>query len=267
MKLSRTVARPSTRQCRPLPRRDVSAPAEPGFGFAAARSALDYLVELGITDVYASPLLHGDARQHARLRRGRPRAAEPGARHAAGLQAGRNAEKREGPGTPRRLGPEPHGDRGRPESPGGTTCSRTAPPRSTPTTSTSTGAPPKKRSTIAVLLPILGDAYGDVLERGELRVVWDGAVKLALLGSPAPARPKTIIPLLEDAPRVRPRDRTIPVGKSSRASSPRSGISRRAEETDPSMRAERAREKEVVKRRLAALLAQSEEIGVRSTTR
>jgi glycogen operon protein len=49
-----------------------------------------------------------------------------------------------------------------------------------------------------VLLPILGDQYGEVLERGELQVVFrEGAFRLTYYDRILPLGPKTLIPVLE----------------------------------------------------------------------
>ncbi|MET0285572.1 MAG: glycogen debranching protein GlgX [Polyangiales bacterium] len=50
-----------------------------------------------------------------------------------------------------------------------------------------------------VLLPTLGDQYGEVLERGELKVVWeeDCCFRLAYWERRLPLGPKTVLPLIE----------------------------------------------------------------------
>ena len=77
-------------------------------------------------------------------------------------------------------------------TPGGTTCSRTAPPRASPPTSTSPGeSSPRPELHDKVLLPVLGDLYGDVLEAGQLRagVARRGRFLDPLRRPPFPARP------------------------------------------------------------------------------
>ena len=56
-----------------------------------------------------------------------------------------------------------------PTTPGGWMCWRTGRPRSTRITSTSTGIPPNPALAGKLLVPVLGDTYGQVLERGELQ--------------------------------------------------------------------------------------------------
>ena len=57
--------------------------------------------------------------------------------------------------------------------PGGSTCSNGARPRPTPPISTSTGMPRAPICKGRVLLPVLGDQYGAVLESGEIELRFD----------------------------------------------------------------------------------------------
>jgi (1->4)-alpha-D-glucan 1-alpha-D-glucosylmutase len=53
-----------------------------------------------------------------------------------------------------------------------------------------------------VLVPILGERLGTVLEQDELRLVWeDGRIQLAYWNHRFPLDPSTLVPLLEDAAR------------------------------------------------------------------
>jgi glycogen operon protein len=122
-------------------------------------------------------------------------------------------------------------------------------------------APPKQALQDRVLLPILGGQYGEVLEKGELKLVLeDSRFKLAYYDRRLPVGPKTLIPTLysvlaavdlpEDHPDVQEMQsilyalRHLPD----------------RHETAPAARRERAREKEIVKRRMADLLARSEAV-------
>ena len=59
-------------------------------------------------------------------------------------------------------------------------------------------APSREHPAGRVLLPILADQYGDVLERGDLSIVWHGGfLKLAYFDRLLPLAPKSLIPLLE----------------------------------------------------------------------
>jgi (1->4)-alpha-D-glucan 1-alpha-D-glucosylmutase len=109
-----------------------------------------------------------------------------------------------------------------------------------------------------VLLPILGDQYGVVLERGELQLAWDGgSLQLAYYDRRLPLGPKTWLPLLESAlARL-----TLPEGDEARLEFESILSSLRhlpsQQDTSPEQRRERAREKEIVKRRLGELSGRS----------
>jgi len=118
--------------------------------------------------------------------------------------------------------------------------------------------PPKPDLADKVLLPALGDAFGKVLERGELRVVRDGgAFWVTYFDHRYPVAPKTVPTILEpagaalaaslggDDPRV--------LELESIATAFRNLPGR--ERVDAEGVAERQREKEVAKRRLAVLAA------------
>ena len=76
-------------------------------------------------------------------------------------------------------------------TPGGSTCSRTARPRRAPSSSTSTGHPVKAGAARPVLLPILGDQYGRVLESQQLALELDGRrLPPAVRGRAPAARPR-----------------------------------------------------------------------------
>ncbi|HEY6879770.1 MAG TPA: malto-oligosyltrehalose synthase, partial [Polyangiales bacterium] len=111
-----------------------------------------------------------------------------------------------------------------------------------------------------VLLPILGDQYGEVLERGELRVVWeeDCCFKLAYWERRLPLGPKTLLPLLEDIASKSELDEADPsrIEMESICSALRH-LPERCE-TGPKERRETAREKEVVRQRLRKVIEDSE---------
>ena len=109
-----------------------------------------------------------------------------------------------------------------------------------------------------VLLPILGTQYGEVLERGELRLVWeDGTFKVAYYEHRFPAAPKSLLPLLEDVVRTTalPDDDLLRQEFESLLSAIRHLPDRRETADEP--RRERARENEVIKRRMRAAIEQS----------
>src|SRR5690606_25195588 len=105
-----------------------------------------------------------------------------------------------------------------------------------------------------VLLPMLGDQYGEVLERGELRIVRDGGnFKLSYFERLLPLGPKSLLPLFELAvSRLDGGD-----GDSDREELESIMTALRhlpdRHQTAPELKRERAREVEVIKRRLSAL--------------
>ncbi len=104
-----------------------------------------------------------------------------------------------------------------------------------------------------VLLPILGTQYGEVLERAELQLVWeDGGFQVAYYEHRFPVAPKSLVPLLEDVVRLSALPDNDPLRQEfeSLLSAIRHLPDRRETAEEP--RRERAREKEVIKRRLRA---------------
>jgi (1->4)-alpha-D-glucan 1-alpha-D-glucosylmutase len=124
-------------------------------------------------------------------------------------------------------------------------------------------APPKEDLTNKVLLPILGDQYGKVLENGEIHLLFEaGAFVIAYYERRFPVGPRSAIAILEPAcERVRPLlDAGDPhlvelesIITSLRVLPPRT-------ETDPERVRIRLREKEVAKRRLATLTEANETV-------
>ncbi|HKU37080.1 MAG TPA: malto-oligosyltrehalose synthase, partial [Polyangiales bacterium] len=109
-----------------------------------------------------------------------------------------------------------------------------------------------------VLLPILGQQYGDVLEAGEFEVVWTGQVfRLRYHEHSLPLGPKTLTPVMEAlcASSGLPDDSPAREELESILSAMRHLPDRR--EHSAAARRERGREKEVIKRRLRSLLESS----------
>ncbi|MDF2694713.1 MAG: malto-oligosyltrehalose synthase, partial [Labilithrix sp.] len=116
--------------------------------------------------------------------------------------------------------------------------------------------PPKEALRGKVLLPVLGAQYGEVLEKGELKLERDGGSFCVRYWERCfPVNPPTTAPLLARAieklelPPSDPRMQDL--------ESIASGLARLAFEVPK----ERAREKEVLKRRLAALIAEDDGIA------
>lgn len=100
-----------------------------------------------------------------------------------------------------------------------------------------------------VLLPILGDQYGRVLEKGELRVIFDGGkFQLAYYALRLPLGPRTTRPLLRSAAERLPEPPTelMSILTALEHLPP-------STETDAQKVAERMREKEVIRARLSRL--------------
>lgn len=117
-------------------------------------------------------------------------------------------------------------------------------------------APPKEELSDKVLLPVLGDQYGRVLERGEIRLEFeDGAFTVRYFDRRFPVAPRTLSHLLDPAlERLRARlgeedARVLELESilTHLRNLPGSG------ETDPARVRERQREKEIARRRLADL--------------
>ncbi len=112
-----------------------------------------------------------------------------------------------------------------------------------------------------VLLPILGTQFGEVLERGELQLVWEaGTFRIAYYEHRFPVAPKSLAPLLEDVVQASALADDDPLRQEfeSLLSAIRHLPDRR--ETTDEARRERAREKEVIKRRLRAAFDASESL-------
>jgi (1->4)-alpha-D-glucan 1-alpha-D-glucosylmutase len=114
-----------------------------------------------------------------------------------------------------------------------------------------------------VLLPVLGDPYGDVLEAGQIKLAFaDGAFSIHYYERRLPAAPRSYANVL--AHRIDELERAL--GPEDPALAEYQSILTairnlpESHETDADRVAERQREKEVIKRRLAALAAESEPV-------
>ncbi|MFT3768914.1 MAG: malto-oligosyltrehalose synthase [Minicystis sp.] len=233
----------------------------PAFGFEEARGVVDYLSDLGITDFYASPVLaaapgssHGyDLVTHDRL--------SPELGGEAGFFALSRALEEKGMGllldwVPNHMGIPAGHNRFWDD------VLENGPNSLYAEFFDIDWEPPKADLRDRVLIPILGDQYGEVLERGELKVLWeDGTFRLAYYEHRFPLGPKTLLPLLERVAALAglPEDSLVQQELGSILSALRHLPERH--ETAPEARKERAREKEVFKRRLNQLVEQSPEIA------
>jgi (1->4)-alpha-D-glucan 1-alpha-D-glucosylmutase len=120
------------------------------------------------------------------------------------------------------------------------------------------GASPRPELREKVLLPVLGEVYGDVLEKGELRLDFDGAAfAIGYYDRRFPVAPRSYGRILGH--RVEELEQEL--GRDSHALMEYQSILTAVKnlpdrlETDPARLAERQREKEIIKRRLATLTA------------
>ncbi|MEP7336411.1 MAG: malto-oligosyltrehalose synthase, partial [Acidobacteriota bacterium] len=123
--------------------------------------------------------------------------------------------------------------------------------------------PLKESLTGRVLLPVLGDQFGRVLESGQIKLGFRrGAFTTNVYEMKLPIAPRTILPILEDVRKI--------AGAQLNEASPRllelesiitslTHLPSRAE-TEPAKVKERRREKEIIRRRLSALSASNKKI-------
>lgn len=121
-------------------------------------------------------------------------------------------------------------------------------------------APVKKELKDKVLIPVLGNQYGDALENQEVRLGYEeGAFFVRYYDHRFPVRPQTYVPVL--AHRLPELQTVLPAGHSDLEELLSIITALRHlpsyTETDPDRIAERHREKEVIKRRLGTLVAGS----------
>ena len=122
--------------------------------------------------------------------------------------------------------------------------------------------PPKAELANKVLLPVLGDQYGRVLENKEIQIVYEeDEFKVAFYETPLPLAPRTWTMILDPAA-AKLRSSLPPTDEHvAELESIITALSHVADntETDDTKVRERQREKEIVKKRLATLVAASAE--------
>ena len=234
---------------------------QPAFGFRAARETLSYLRALGVTDVYTSPLF----------------AAEPGSTHGYNLidpnrlnpELGSVEDFEAFTATLRELGlglvldwvPN-HMGIGTSLNAWWNDVLEHGPSSRYADFFDVDWRPPKESLHDRVLLPILGRQYGEALEAGEIRLArTGGSFVVRYYERDLPVRPKSLAPLLEEAVRRCDLDGADPKRQELES------IARAIQMLPPtSSQAEadrevRAREKEVIRRRLGDLLEASSHLA------
>jgi (1->4)-alpha-D-glucan 1-alpha-D-glucosylmutase len=229
------------------------------FTFRDATALVDYLDALGITDIYASPILaarpgsmHGyDVVDHSRL--------NPELGTESDLDALAAALKSRDMGMVLDVVPN-HMCIATSENHWWNDVLENG--RSSPYASffDIDWNPPKPELHEKVLLPVLGAQYGRVLENQELSVGYEGGgFFVQYFQSRFPIGPRTILPLLEpmvaDLRRSHPEDHPDLLEMESIVTATKNLPTRL--ETDPDRIRERQREKEIVKRRIDALVSSS----------
>jgi glycogen operon protein len=231
-----------------------------GFGFGSALAQVDYLRHLGITDLYLSPIFvaaqgstHGyDVVDHQRLN------PELGTEAELRALCARLREHKLGlllDWVPNHMGNAAG------QNPWWEDVLENGPSSIHAVAFDIDWAPHKQELRDTVLLPVLGDQYGRVLERGELKVEMDaGRFFIRYFDQRFPVGPRSLLELVARAALATGLDAEDPVQQeleSLRALLAHLPDRRATAEHD---RQERAREKEVFKRRLQALLSQSSEV-------
>jgi glycogen operon protein len=228
-----------------------------GFRFSDAQAATPYLAELGVTDVYTSPILraapgstHGyDVVDYGTL--------NPELGGEPAFSAWSDELKRRGMGLVIDFVPNHMGISGGQNSAWDDVLEH-GPSSSSAEFFDIDWSPSRADLQNRVLLPMLDGQYGDVLERGDLSVVWEnGTLALRYFDRRLPIAADTLGPLL-----------SATVGKSRL---PEDDLARRELESivvalghlpprtplPPELRRERQRETQVIRRRLATLVAES----------
>jgi (1->4)-alpha-D-glucan 1-alpha-D-glucosylmutase len=235
-----------------------------GFTLEQARAMTAYLAELGVTDCYASPFLqavpgstHGyDVTDHGRINE------EVG--DDAGFAAWAAEMKQHGMGLLLDVVPNHIGVAGNHNARWNDVLENGQASLQAQYADIDWLAPTRAENQNRVLLAVLGDLYGSVLERGELRVAYaEGAFAVHYAENHYPLDPRSYAHILEPAlGRVKA---ARPAGDDSvlELESILTAIRNLPEHTDstPARMVERHREQQVIKRRLAALAGADAAVG------
>lgn len=231
-----------------------------GFRFDDARAIVDYLDALGISHAYASPYFASVPGSTHGYDGVDPRRLDPELGEEADYLAWCEALAARGMGhivdfVPNHLSASTH-------NPFWTDVLENGPASTWADTFDIEWHPPKTALENKVLLPILGAPYGEVLERGEITLAREGgAFVLRYWDHRLPVNPRTTAPLLARAAAKLGLEPDDPRRQELESVVRSLDTMPSKTETDDASRRERAREKEVVKRRIAALC---EDEGVRA---
>jgi (1->4)-alpha-D-glucan 1-alpha-D-glucosylmutase len=229
------------------------------FTFAQAAGIVDYLDRLGISDIYASPIfkarpgsLHGyDVLDHSEVNE--ELGGEDGLRFLAA------ALRERGMSLILDLVPN-HMCIAGAENQRWSDVLENGPSSPSASFFDIDWAPPKEDLHDKVLLPVLGDQYGRVLESGEIKVVREGGSFLVRYYEHVlPLAPKSWTVILEPVRDALAAERDSADPERVELESILTAMSHlpTRSEREPAQVEERQREKDVIKRRLAALLEQS----------
>ena len=160
-------------ELRRLPEATYRLQFHAGFTFQDARRIVPYLRDLGVTHCYASPYLR-PAGQHPRLRHHRSRLAQSGDRQQRGLQRPGAALKEHGLGQILDTVPNHMGIATNDNAWWNDILENGPASRYAEYFDIAWRASPRPELQDKVLLPVLGEPYGDVLEKGQLRLAFEG---------------------------------------------------------------------------------------------
>ncbi|MFP5502076.1 MAG: malto-oligosyltrehalose synthase [Candidatus Sericytochromatia bacterium] len=232
------------------------------FDFAAAREVVSYLASLGVTDVYTSPYLQAEAGSthgynvvsHAKINE------ELGGEE--GHRAFTDALIKRGLGHVLDTVPN-HMGIGTGENAWWTDVLENGPSSLYADFFDIEWHPPKTGLRARVLLPVLGDQYGNILERGELKLAREGGrFWVRYWEKRFPISPGSLNPLLERAAALSGLEEQDPFLTELQSIMSAVRHLPSSDETATAERLERAREKEVIKRRLEELAESSNAVGV-----
>ncbi|MDB4941169.1 MAG: malto-oligosyltrehalose synthase [Labilithrix sp.] len=224
-----------------------------GFRFEDAKAIVDYLDDLGVSHAYASPYLMAEPGSTHGYNMADPRRLNPevGTDEDHAAWVGALADRQMGhilDVVPNHMAASTH-------NPWWLDVLENGPSSVYGDYFDIDWNPQKEALENKILLATLGAQYGEVLERGELQLVRDGgAFFVKYFERMLPANPRSTFGLLERAEARTELPEEDP--RRSELHSIATGLKNLPlrSETDPAMRKERAREKEVLKRRLAMLV-------------